>query len=132
MNVTSTVAGGLSVDQHLVARASRLSQYTWTIGITLAVMVANLVLILVYAPAASTASRLAIALSVVSVTAFGALAGRAALQEIVTINDDLIEMLPGTRYTNYLANLPSALFIRLTVILICLSGLVQFYALFAA
>ena len=132
MNVTGNIATSFTADQHLKARATCLNQYTAAMGITFAVSVAHVFLILAYGPAAPTFARLALAASIVAITAYGALAGKASLEEAKAIIDDHVEAMPGTRYGKSIAGLPIGLFTALTVSLVTLIGVLQLVALFAA
>lgn len=131
MNVSEQLPTVFSVDQHLSARLNRLSQYLTTMAITFVVLLANLWLILAYGDTAGLPEKLAIAVSIIGIVAFGALGGKAALEEIKAVIDDHVETKPGTRYSSNIAGLPMGQFIALTVVLILLSGLVQLWALFA-
>ena len=130
MNVSEQLPTVFSVDQHLSARLTRLGQYLTSMAVTFVVSIANLWLILAYADTAGLPEKLAIAVSIISIVAFGALGGKAALDEVKAVIDDHLATKPDTRYSRSIAGLPMGQFIALTVILILLAGVVQLWALF--
>ncbi len=79
-----------------------------------AISVANLFLIFSFASTAPISARLALALSVVTIACFGALAGRSTLQELKAINQDYTDAKLGTHYARYVAEVPTDLFAALS------------------
>ena len=131
MNVTSNIATSFTADQHLKARATCLNHYSAAMATTFAVNVAHIFLIFAYAPAAPMLARMALAASIVAIALYGALAGKASLEEVKAVIDDHVEAMPGTRYGKSIGGLPIALFTMLTVTLVTVIGLLQLLALFA-
>lgn len=95
MNVSDQLPTVFSIDQHLSARLVRLGQYLTTMAITFAVMAANLWLILAYSEGASMPEKLTIAVGIISIVTFGALGGKAALEEIKAVIDDHVDTVPA-------------------------------------
>lgn len=124
-------AHGLHIEHYHGFRYTSLAAYIATMAVTFAALAASLAFILAFAPGASVASKLAIAVFVVGATAFGALAGRAEMDEIGAVIEEGIAGQPG-RHAAHVGALPITLFSALTVILTLAIGLTQLYALYVA
>ncbi|MFK0688831.1 hypothetical protein ACFX5Q_11565 [Mesorhizobium sp. IMUNJ 23033] len=120
----------LTRDQQVSLTNARLGHYMAVMGITFAVTAVNLFLMFSFAHMAPASAKLALALSVINISCFGALAGRSTLQEIKAINQDYTEAKLETHHARYVAEVPTDLFAALTVGLIVLIGLVQLWMLF--
>ncbi|MER8753521.1 hypothetical protein NKH57_30730 [Mesorhizobium sp. M1050] len=88
--------------------------------------------ILAYAPSAGLAARFALATIVVAITVYGVLAAKAAMDDLKAMLDDAVDDFSGSRFGAHLKQIPTALFIGVTVILVLAMGVTQLWAIISA
>ncbi|MDX8477478.1 hypothetical protein RFN28_03165 [Mesorhizobium sp. VK24D] len=122
----------LTVDQYLAAAAARLAHLTQTYAITFFASIATMFAILAYAPSAGLAARFALATIVIAITVYGVLAAKAAMDDLKAMLDDAVDDFSGSRFGAHLKQIPTALFIGVSVILMLAMGATQLWAIISA
>lgn len=122
----------LSLHEIIDVGMRRLTQYIWVMGVSISANIALLAITLSYGPGLSTINKIALAVLVIAVTAFGALGGKSALETVHATVDDFVEQSASTRYSRELAKQPMGLFTVLTTGLTSLIGLTLLLVIWAA
>ncbi|MER8887471.1 hypothetical protein [Mesorhizobium sp. M0816] len=122
----------LTADQYLAATAARLAHVTQTYAITFFANIAIMFAILAYTSSAGLAARFALATIVVSITAYGVLAAKAALDDLKAMLDDAVDDFSGSSFGAHLKQIPTALFTGASTILILAMGVTQLWAIISA
>ncbi|MGF6178621.1 hypothetical protein [Ensifer sp. 4252] len=88
--------------------------------------------ILTYASSAGLAARFALATIVVAITAYGVLASKAAFDDLKAMLDDAVDDFSGSSFGAHLKQIPTALFIGASAILVVAMGVTQLWAIISA
>lgn len=121
---------GFNIDQHLVARHNRLGTWSSAMGVTIIAFVANMYLVLAFAPAAASPAKIALGVLIVAITLYAILNTLSAVKELMAIREDKVLELTGTSYQKNYDAIPLRAFMLLSNFLYLATGLAQLWAIF--
>ena len=100
--------------------------------LSLSVSTANMFAILAFAGTMGGTAKLAMAVLVITVTVYGVLAVKSALEDLKAMGDDALEELSGGKFGVYLKQIPIGMFIAISVVLFLAIGATQLLAIFSS